>query len=92
MVRKDACLFSAEIGKSYIQNMSFMNSQYKYNIPEMCKTTEKGKNALRTPRPWWFKVHTNPQGWLPPAALTGCGGRGEGEKWAARENIRAEDE
>ena len=25
-----------------------------------------------------FKVHTNPQGWLPPAALTGCGGRGSG--------------
>ncbi|KAF5418937.1 MAG: hypothetical protein C5S44_12055 [Candidatus Methanocomedens sp.] len=22
-----------------------------------------------------FKVQTNPQGWLPPTALTGCGGR-----------------
>jgi hypothetical protein len=36
MVRKDACLFSAEIGKSYIQNMSFMYLQYKYNILEIC--------------------------------------------------------
>ncbi|MBC2697572.1 MAG: hypothetical protein HF974_04355 [ANME-2 cluster archaeon] len=25
-----------------------------------------------------FKVQTNPQGWLPPAALMGCGGRGRG--------------
>ena len=24
MVRKDACLFSAELGKSYIQNMPYM--------------------------------------------------------------------
>jgi hypothetical protein len=41
MVRKDACLFSAELGKSYIQNMSSMHLQYKYNIPEICKTTIK---------------------------------------------------
>jgi len=39
MVRKDACLFSAEFGKSYIQNMSSMQLQYKYNISEICKTT-----------------------------------------------------
>jgi len=46
MVGKDARLFSAEIGKSYIQNMSSMHSQYKYNIPEMCKTTIN-KNYLK---------------------------------------------
>jgi len=46
MVWKDACLFSAEIGKSYIQNMSFMYLQYKYNILEICKTTIK-KNYLK---------------------------------------------
>ena len=39
MVRKEAGIIFAEIGKSYIQNMSFMYLQYKYNIPEMCKTT-----------------------------------------------------
>ena len=39
MVRKDVCLFSAEVGKSYIQNMSSMHLQYKYNIPEIYKTT-----------------------------------------------------
>ena len=39
MVRKDACLFSAEVGKSYIKNMSSMHLQYKYNIQEICKTT-----------------------------------------------------
>ena len=33
-------------------------------------------------RPMQFKVHTNPQGWLPPAALTGCGGRGRGQPYA----------
>ena len=33
MVRKDACLFSVELGKSYIQNISSMQLQYKYNIP-----------------------------------------------------------
>ena len=46
MVRKDACLFSAEVGKSYIQNMSSMHLQYKYNIPEICKTTIR-KNYLK---------------------------------------------
>jgi len=25
-----------------------------------------------------FKAHLNQQDWLPPAALTGCGGRGRG--------------
>ena len=39
MVRKDVCLFSAELGKSYIQNMSSMHLQYKYNILKICKTT-----------------------------------------------------
>ncbi len=39
MVRKETCQISAEIGKSYIQNMSSMHLQYKYIIPEMCKTT-----------------------------------------------------
>ena len=39
MVRKDLCLIFAEVGKSYIQNMSSIYLQYKYNIPEMCKTT-----------------------------------------------------
>ena len=32
MVRKDACLFSADVGKSCIQNMSYIHLQYKYNI------------------------------------------------------------
>ena len=32
MVRKDACLFSVEVGKSYTQNMYFMRIQSKYNI------------------------------------------------------------
>ncbi len=39
MVRKYACLFSVELGKSYIQNMSSMYLQYKYNTYEICKTT-----------------------------------------------------
>ena len=43
IVRKDARLFSAELGKSYIQNMSSMQLQYKYNIPEKCKTTNMKK-------------------------------------------------
>jgi len=46
MVQKDACLFSAELGKSYIQNMSSMHLQYKYNILEICKTTIS-KNYLK---------------------------------------------
>jgi len=29
-------------------------------------------------RPSLFKIHTNQQGWLPPAALSGCGGRDMG--------------
>ena len=39
MVRKDVCQFSTEVCKSYIQNMSSMHLQYKYNIVEICKTT-----------------------------------------------------
>ncbi len=46
MVRKDACLSSAEVGKSYIQNMSFIYSQYKYNILKIYKTTIM-KNYLK---------------------------------------------
>jgi len=46
MVRKDACLFSTEVSKSYIQNMSSMHLQYKYNIPEICTTTIS-KNYLK---------------------------------------------
>ena len=46
MVRKDEYLFSAEVGKSYIQNMSFMHLQYKYNIPEIYKTTIR-KNYMK---------------------------------------------
>jgi len=46
MVRKDACIFSAEIGKSYIQNMFFMYLQYKYNILEIYKTIIR-KNYLK---------------------------------------------
>ena len=44
MVRKDAFLFSAERGKSYIQNVSSMHLQYKYNIPKIYKTTIMKKN------------------------------------------------
>ena len=36
------------------------------------------KNALRNPRPLRFEACINLQGWLPPAALPGCGGRGRG--------------
>ena len=32
IARENACIFHAEVGKSYIQNMSFMYLQYKYNI------------------------------------------------------------
>jgi hypothetical protein len=51
--------------------------QYEPLSSQRC--AEKAKNALRTPRPLRFKVHTNSQTWLPPAALTGCGGRGIGK-------------
>jgi len=43
---KDACLFYAEVGKSYIQNMYFMYSQYKYNIPKIYITTIR-KNYIK---------------------------------------------
>ena len=46
MVWKEACLFSTEVIKSYIQNMSSMHLQYKYNIIEICKTTIS-KNYLK---------------------------------------------
>ena len=46
MVRKDARLFSTELGKSYIQNMHSMQLQYKYNILGICKTTIS-KNYLK---------------------------------------------
>ena len=45
MVRKDAYLFSAEIGKSKIRDMSFIYSQYKYSILEIYKTANR-KNYL----------------------------------------------
>ena len=35
------------------------------------------KNALCNPRPLRFEACINQQGWLPPAALSGCGGRGK---------------
>ncbi len=53
-------------------------SSLQYEPLSSQRYAEKAKNALRTPRPLRFKVHTNPQGWLPLAALTGCGGRGGG--------------
>ena len=46
MVQKDACLFSVEFGKSYIQNRSSMHLQYKYNFLEISKTTIR-KNYLK---------------------------------------------
>ena len=46
MVRKDVYQISVEVGKSYIQNMSSMHLQYKYNIPAICKTTIR-KNYLK---------------------------------------------
>ena len=46
MVWKDVCLFYAEVGMSYIQNMYFMHLQYKYNILEIYKTTIR-KNYIK---------------------------------------------
>jgi len=50
----------------------------QYQTQSSLRYAEMAKNALRTPSHWWLKVHTDPQGWLPPAALAGCGGRGGG--------------
>jgi hypothetical protein len=40
-VRTDAGPFSAKVGQSYIQNMSSIYLQNKYNILEIDKTTIK---------------------------------------------------
>ncbi len=56
MVRKETYHIFAEVGESYIQNMSYMYLQYKYNIPEMCKTA----NSTSQLRQYicWQVLHT----------------------------------